>query len=348
MKPVALYFFFYLVMNLCSGMHSLCANLLRKLGAPLMNKPETASIKTNDKVLFSTFQYWWSIGEKEKALSELTSFLKICALPDSLSSIANNYSSKDATMFRVRCLLKRATWMRELETGDVNEILETLMEARELAKDDYSVWHAWAVANYDQLRKAGNKEEVASFDAESTSVPYVPVFVPSFNADKGIKSNSGFSHSSFIKTQPNHGSASVLNLLSIQQADQITPFVIEGIKGFVRSIMLGQGQPLANLLQDTLRLLTLWFSYGTKKGVLLILETELEKISTENWLTVIPQLIARIHVRSPEISSLLRKILVKVAAVHPQALVHSISMSCPSLSLMTCFLGLADFRGSQY
>jgi FKBP12-rapamycin complex-associated protein len=65
----------------------------------------------------------------------------------------------------------------------------------------------------------------------------------------------------------------------------------------------------------------LWFSYGSKKGVLVILESELEKISSDNWLSVIPQLIARIHVKSAEISGLLRKLLVKVAAVHPQALV---------------------------
>jgi hypothetical protein len=38
--------------------------------------------------------------------------------------------------------------------------------------------------------------------------------------------------------------------------------------GFVRSIVLGAGQPLANILQDTLRLITLWFSYGTKEGML--------------------------------------------------------------------------------
>lgn len=36
--------------------------------------------------------------------------------------------------------------------------------------------------------------------------------------------------------------------------------------GFVRSIVLGAGQPVANILQDTLRLITLWFSYGTKEG----------------------------------------------------------------------------------
>lgn len=54
----------------------------------------------------------------------------------------------------------------------------------------------------------------------------------------------------------------------------------------MRSIALGQGQPVANVLQDTLRLLTLWFKYGTKKGVYNILDGELDKISEDNWLSV--------------------------------------------------------------
>jgi hypothetical protein len=186
----------------------------------------------------------------------------------------------------------------------------------------------WSVCNYDQLKRAGTDKKVA-FDVESSSVPYVPVFIsPSVGSrtpSSGQKNASGAT-SRFVYSTPNKfsssvGSASLVNLMSLQQADKVTQYAVEAIKGFVKSIILGQNQPLANLLQDILRLLTLWFSYGTKKGVLVILEAELDKISSDNWLSVIPQLIARIHVKSPEISGLLRKLLIKVAAVHPQALV---------------------------
>jgi hypothetical protein len=126
-------------------MYSLCANILRKLGAPLPNRKVSIDStrdpgdysKTNEKVLLSTYQYWWSFGEKEKALSELTNFLRS---QDQLNAFGHSYSHKEASMFRVRCLLKKATWMRELDRGDVNEILETLLEARELAKEESSTW----------------------------------------------------------------------------------------------------------------------------------------------------------------------------------------------------------------
>ena len=134
--------------------------------------------------------------------------------------------------------------------------------------------------------------------------------------------------------------------------------------------MLGAGQPVANILQDTLRLITLWFSYGTKEGskhfslsvvrltlsllsyfffysflflffktfisfiffyfvvgVYQILTGELDQVTPETWLSVVPQLIARMHVRSPQIAVLLRKLLIRVAATHPQALVCPISVA---------------------
>jgi hypothetical protein len=39
-------------------------------------------------------------------------------------------------------------------------------------------------------------------------------------------------------------------------------YVKEAIKGFAESICLGEKEPIASVLQDTLRLLTLWFTYG--------------------------------------------------------------------------------------
>jgi hypothetical protein len=367
------------LVTLCrkEGMHSLCENILRKLGSPLPIKkkikrppseslmvplslsapsssmkemrevpPAIDSSNVNERVLFSTFKYWWSVGEKTRALSEISAHLNTCVLPNALNigSGDMSHNTRDAAMFRVRCLLKRADWMRELNGDNVTQILAILMEARELAGDHYSVWHAWAVANYDQLKRADTNKEIynpasaavknniVSFvtptsmvtpkQALSTPMPATLTQTPSSTRNKQ------FSYTTPRKlSSSSGGSASLLNLLSIQQVDAVTSFVVEAIRGFVRSIILGQGQPVANVLQDTLRLITLWFSYGTKKGVFNILESELEKISPDNWISVTPQLIARIHIKSPEISRLLRKLLIKVAVAHPQALVCPISVA---------------------
>jgi phosphatidylinositol kinase/protein kinase (PI-3 family) len=347
-------------------MHSLCENILRKIGAPLLlrknsdlgdishggstrdppsfDSPPPPSVqlppaRANDRVMLSTFEYWWAVGEKSRALTELTEYLKVCGVPKSLSSNTRRYSTTEATMFRVECLLKRADWTRELNGNNergVQDTMSTLTEARNLAGDRYSVWHAWAVANYDYLKKADSKDGKTAAEPETSAaagfgMPFASNNQPFAVAPPGgtpTQPTKGKSKASRkLGGAASSGSASLLNKLSSQQVDTVTPFIVEAIRGFVRSIILGVGQPVANVLQDTLRLITLWFSYGTKKGVFHILEEELEKISPDHWLAVVPQLIARIHIKSPEISGLLRKLLAKVATAHPQALVCPISVA---------------------
>ena len=96
--------------------------------------------------------------------------------------------------------------------------------------------------------------------------------------------------------------------LTSAQKDIVTPFVVEAIKGFTRSIQLGENQPTAYVLQDILRLLTLWFGHGANRRVYEQLEKELENVSAENWLRVVPQLIARMHIPTRQITNLLQKV----------------------------------------
>jgi FKBP12-rapamycin complex-associated protein len=53
-------------------------------------------------------------------------------------------------------------------------------------------------------------------------------------------------------------------------------------------------------LQDTLRLLSLWFNHGDKiryqKDVENAMREGFKTINCDNWLAVIPQIIARIHI----------------------------------------------------
>ena len=61
--------------------------------------------------------------------------------------------------------------------------------------------------------------------------------------------------------------------------------VIPSIQGFFRSIALSKG----NALQDTLRLLTLWFKYGHQNDVNMTIGESFNSISIDTWLEVIPQ-----------------------------------------------------------
>ncbi len=69
----------------------------------------------------------------------------------------------------------------------------------------------------------------------------------------------------------------------------LEPYVMAAVKGFVRSIALSKG----NSLQDTLRLLTLWFRYGYQPNVHACMVEGFSSVSIDTWLQVIPQVKAR-------------------------------------------------------
>ena len=104
--------------------------------------------------------------------------------------------------------------------------------------------------------------------------------------------------------------------------------IVPSVQGFFRSISLSIG----NSLQDTLRLLTLWFKYGYQQDVNSAIAEGFSTVTIDTWLEVIPQLIARIHAPSPLVRRLIHQLLADVGKEHPQALVYSLTVASKSQS----------------
>lgn len=98
------------------------------------------------------------------------------------------------------------------------------------------------------------------------------------------------------------------------------------VTGFLRSIALSTGSSL----QDTLRLLTLWFTYGGNPEIDAVLREGFGSISVDTWLEVIPQLIARINQPNPTVRKAIHKLLCDVGRAHPQALVYPVTVAAKS------------------
>jgi len=113
--------------------------------------------------------------------------------------------------------------------------------------------------------------------------------------------------------------------------------VIPSVQGFFKSIALSAG----NSLQDTLRLLTLWFKFGHRADVSVALSDGFSTVSIDTWLQVIPQLIARIHAPSPNVHRLIHQLLTDVGKEHPQALVYSLTVASKSPSVLRKSAALA-------
>lgn len=103
-----------------------------------------------------------------------------------------------------------------------------------------------------------------------------------------------------------------------KEASVVAAYLAAALKAFFHSVTLGQGRATGEVLQDLLRLLTLWFTHGAMPAVHAVLESGLNSVRVSTWLQVIPQLIARIHVPTTQIRNMLYNLLARVGRHHPQ------------------------------
>ncbi len=102
--------------------------------------------------------------------------------------------------------------------------------------------------------------------------------------------------------------------------------VVPAVRGFFKSIALSQGSSL----QDTLRLLTLWFAHGGSTEVNAAVTEGFASVSVDTWLEVIPQLIARINQPNNRVRQSIHNLLADVGRAHPQALVYPLTVAMKS------------------
>ncbi|KAJ3445014.1 serine/threonine-protein kinase mtor [Anaeramoeba flamelloides] len=106
-------------------------------------------------------------------------------------------------------------------------------------------------------------------------------------------------------------------------------YLSSSIKGFFKSISLS---PISSgkSIQDTLKLLTIWFNYGNRMDVIESFKKELKFIPIKTWLKVIPQLIARINTNIAPIRKLLHNLLDQIGENYPQALIYPLMVAYKS------------------
>ncbi|KAF2457914.1 armadillo-type protein [Lineolata rhizophorae] len=109
-------------------------------------------------------------------------------------------------------------------------------------------------------------------------------------------------------------------------AQVIHDHIVPAIKGFFKSIALSS----SSSLQDTLRLLTLWFAYGGHHDVNGAVTEGMNTVSVDTWLEVIPQLLARINQPNARVRVSIHNLLAEVGRAHPQALVFPLTVSMKS------------------
>ncbi|KAG6864919.1 hypothetical protein C0991_006407, partial [Blastosporella zonata] len=107
---------------------------------------------------------------------------------------------------------------------------------------------------------------------------------------------------------------------------RLVAHIVQAVNGFFRSISLRNEEPL----QDTLRLLTLWFKYGSINEVSHEMSDGFVTVDVVVWLPVIPQIIARIQTHAPNVRRTINQLLDEIGKHHPQALIYPLTVASKS------------------
>ena len=113
---------------------------------------------------------------------------------------------------------------------------------------------------------------------------------------------------------------------SVQSPKTVRNHIVAAVRGFVNAVSLGTRKWSASVQQDLLNLLTCLFKYGKLQDVASVINECIGGVAIEAWLGVLPQLLARIHIKEPSIRSVLHPLLISLGEKHPQALMYPLSV----------------------
>lgn len=298
--------------NLCrkSGRIGLAEKSLKSLQSVKRNEPITdplISISEIPEVTYAQLKYQWSTGKYQNSLQKLRDFTN--NLSDVLQSQQailqaataraqpNNLSEPNATIQMSHLKAQKA----EIES------------TRKLLAKCYlklGEWQTWL--KHGDWKSDHVHDVLISYEAATH-----------YNPD-GYKAWHAWALANFevvtaITSQTDR------NAVSLPQA-MIIDHVLPAIKGFFRSISLSP----TSSLQDTLRLLTLWFAHGGDSEVNHTVLDSFAMVSVDTWLEVIPQLIARINQPNPRVRQCIHRLLSDIGKAHPQALVYPLTVAMKS------------------
>ncbi|XP_077998557.1 serine/threonine-protein kinase mTOR-like [Glandiceps talaboti] len=295
--------------------------LVMLLGMDPSKLPDQPFPTTHPHVTFAYMKHMWKNGEQHEAFQHLQHFVQN-SLPQQViqTTSPNGESSerKELHKLMARCYLKLGEWQQSLNginDDTIPEILQYYESSTEHDRNWYKAWHAWALMNY---------EAVLYYKHQQSQSP---------------QQNGGQSDTTQDDTKKSERAANISSIDSVlddsqskqssQNANHIHTYTVPAVQGFFRSIALSTG---GNSLQDTLRLLTLWFDYGQWPDVYEGLVEGIKTIQIDTWLQVIPQLIARIDTPRQLVGRLIHQLLTDIGKQHPQALIYPLTVASKSAS----------------
>lgn len=180
--------------------------------------------------------------------------------------------------------------------------------------DSYSAWHQWGLCNYRAIEELKSSPTAL---AKRPSIPGGAVSLPSASSSsQGIVPRLQLTQ---LTRNANNNTHETLMTLASNAAS-----------GLLRALALGTKRWSSSVTQDMLCVLSIWFRYSKHAEVASVIENGLREVHIDNWLGVLPQLIARIDHPEPVARQLLQGLLIKLGEKHPRALLYPLFVALKS------------------
>ncbi|XP_040182261.1 serine/threonine-protein kinase mTOR isoform X3 [Rana temporaria] len=275
------------------------------------------------QVTYAYMKYMWKSTRKAPRATQIEAFQHMQKFVSNVQiqaqHVADDLQQKqELQKLMARCYLKLGEWQLNLQ--GINEVtipnvLEYYNAATEHDTTWYKAWHAWAVMNFEAVLHFKHHLHPRE---EKKKVRH-----PS-NASANTEGSESESEGESVENSP--VPSPVQKKPSEDLSHTLLQYTVPAVQGFFRSISLSRG----NNLQDTLRVLTLWFDYGHWPDVNDSLVEGIKTIQIDTWLQVIPQLIARIDTPRPLVGRLIHQLLTDIGRYHPQALIYPLTVASKS------------------
>ena len=270
--------------NICrdSGRMGLAKSILDSLTSSSDEPAGQNTFRLPPEVMFARLEYLWASGSRQRALEYLINFTSQLALglgldPENIISQRLGGTAKGSLQQERRyrkllssCFRKQGEWKSALEpewwSTDSNAVLGPYFLATQFDEFSYKAWHNWGLANFELISVCDPSVagELPNYQTKSPRFPR--------------KTDSVLFHAyEFSNFDAGNYPAKLTRM-----------HVIPAIKAFFHSIALSE----SSSLQDTLRLITLWFKFGGIPDVTQAMHEGFNLVKMETWLDVLPQLIS--------------------------------------------------------
>ncbi|XP_029434781.1 serine/threonine-protein kinase mTOR isoform X2 [Rhinatrema bivittatum] len=274
------------------------------------------------QVTYAYMKHMWKSARKIDAFQHMQHFVQTMQQQAQHAIAAEDQQHKqELHKLMARCFLKLGEWQLNLQginESTIPKVLQYYSAATEHDRNWYKAWHAWAVMNFEAALHYKHQNQIR--DDKKKMRHASGASVTSANTEGSNSESEGDSTENSPVPSP------VQKKVTEDLSKTLLLYTVPAVQGFFRSISLSRG----NNLQDTLRVLTLWFDYGHWPDVNEALVEGIKTIQIDTWLQVIPQLIARIDTPRALVGRLIHQLLTDIGRYHPQALIYPLTVASKS------------------